>query len=125
MAVLDVHAGHYALHRIPIPIFCDNSYQAELCVAWVVLRVRACACWFTRDERWSLTDSNSSVAALVSRNDSASPLVASLLSLCHSLVKNTASPRHLYSHLTGSFLNHVMDVVDCLARDVGMSQTPR
>ena len=45
VAILDVHTGHYTLHRIPIPIFCDNSYQAELYVAWVVLRACACAHW--------------------------------------------------------------------------------
>ena len=124
VAVLDVHTGHYTLHRIPIPIFCDNSYQAQLYVAWVVPRAHACACWFMRDERWSLNDSNSYVTALGSRNDSASPLIASLLTACRSLIKNTAFPRHLYSHLTGTFLDRVMDAVDCLARDVGMSQTP-
>ena len=113
-------------HRsLRITIFCDNSYQAELYVAWVVLRARACACWFTRAERWSLTDSNSYITALGSRNDSASPLVASLLTARRSLIKNTAFARHLYSHLTGTFLDRVMDAVDCLARDVGMSQTPR
>ena len=125
MAVLNVHTGHYMLHHIPIPIFCDNSYQAELYVAWVVVRARACACWFMRDERWSLTDSNSYITALGSRNDGASPLVVSLLTACRSLIQNTAFPRHLYSHLTSTFLHCVMDVVDCLARDVGMSQTPR
>ena len=25
IAVLDVDTGHYTLHQIPIPIFCDNS----------------------------------------------------------------------------------------------------
>ena len=119
MAVLDVHTDHFELHRIPIPIFCDNSYQAELYVAWVVLRARASARWFVRDERWSLTDSNSYITALGSRN------VTSLLVACRSLVKNTAPPQHLYSHLTGTFLDCVMDAVDNLAREVGMSQTPR
>ena len=125
VAVLDVHTGHYTLHRIPIPIFCDNLYQAELYVAWIVLRARACARWYTRDERWSLTDSNSYVTALGSRNDSSSPLVTSLLAACRALVQHAASPRHLYSHLTGTFLDRVMDVVDCLAREVGLSQIPR
>ena len=125
VAVLDMHTNHYMLHRILIPIFCDNSYQAELYVAWVVLRARASAHWFMRDDRWSLTDSNSYITALGSRNDSTSPLVTSLVIACRSLVKNPAPPRHLYSHLTGTFLDRVMDAVDNLAREVGMSQTPR
>ena len=124
VAVLDVHTGHCTLHRIPIPILCDNSYQVELYVAWVVLRARACACWYMRDERWSLTDSDSYITALGSRNDSASPLVTSLLTACRALIQNTASSRHLYSHLTGTFLDRVMDAVDCLARGVGPSQIP-
>ena len=41
VAVLYAATEHYTLHRIPIPIYCDNSYQAELYVAWVVLRSRA------------------------------------------------------------------------------------
>ena len=92
VAVLDVHTDHFELHRIPIPIFCDNSYQAELYVAWVVLRARASARWFVRDDRWSLTDSNSYITALGSRNDTTSPLVTSLLVACRSLVRNTAPP---------------------------------
>ena len=47
VAVLDVDTGHYTLHRIPIAIFCDNSYEAELYVAWVVLRAPACARSYT------------------------------------------------------------------------------
>ena len=117
--------GHYTLHRIPIPIFCDNLYQAELYVTWVVLRAPACARWYTRYERWSLTDSNSYITALGSRNDSTSPLVTSLLAACRALVRHTASPRHLYSHLTGTFLDRLMDAVDCLAREEGLSQIPR
>ena len=114
----------YTLHRIPIPIVCDNSYQAELYVAWVVLRARASAHWFVRDDRWSLNDSNSYITALGSRNHGTSPLVTSLLVACRSLVRNTAPLQNLYSHLTGTFLDRVMDAVDDLAREVGMSQTP-
>ena len=125
IAVLDVHTGHYTLHRIPIPILCNNSYEAELYVAWVVLRARACARLNRRDERWSRTDSQSYITALGSRNDSTSPLVTSLLAACRALVQHTASPRHLYSHLTGTFLDRMMDAVDCLAREVGLSQIPR
>ena len=125
VAVLDVHTDHDELHPIPIPIFCDNSYQAELYVAWVVLRARASARWFVRDEPWSLTDSNSYITAIGSLNDSTSALVTSLLVACRSLVRNTAPLQHLYFHLTGTFLDCVMDVVDNLAREVGMSQTPR
>ena len=124
VAVLNVHTDHYTLHRIPIPIFCHNSYQAQLYVAWVVLRARASAHWFVRDDRWSLIDSNSYITAAGSRNDSTSPLVTSLLISSRSLVKNTAPPRHLCSHLTGTFLDRVMDAVDGLAWEVGMYRTP-
>ena len=125
MVVLDVHRGHYTLHRIPIPIFCHHRHRAELYVRRVVLRAQAFACWFTRDESRSLSDSNSYSTALGSRNDSASPLFASFLTACRSLIQNTAFPSHLYSHLTGTFFDQVMDGVDYLARDVAMSQTPR
>ena len=124
-AVLDVSTGHYTVHHIPVPIFCDNSYMAELYVAWVVLRSRARARWCCRDERWSLTDSSSYVRALASRNDSTSPLVASLLAACRALVGHTTTPRHLYSHLTGTFIDRVMDAVDCLAREEGPAQIPQ
>ena len=119
--MLDVGTGHYTLYHIPIPIFCENSYQAELYVAWVVLRSRARARWYIRDERWSLMDSKSYVTALGSRNDSTSPLVTSLLAACRALNQHTASPRHRYSH----FLDRVMDAVDSLAREEGLTQTPR
>ena len=78
MAVLDVATGHYTLHRVPIPIYCDNLYQGGLYVAWVVLRSQAHVRWYRDDDRWSLTDSKSYINALESRNDSTSPLVTSL-----------------------------------------------
>ena len=62
-----VKTRHYTLHRIPIPMYCDNSYQAELYVAQVVLQSRAHARWYLRDDRWSLTDSKSHIIALWSR----------------------------------------------------------
>ena len=115
VAVLNMHTNHYTWHRIVIPIFCDNSYEAELYVAWVVLRAGASAHWFVRDDGWSLTESSSYITTLESRNDRTSPLVMSLLLACRSLGKNTAPPRHLCSHLTGTFLEGVMDAVDDLA----------
>ena len=126
VALLDVDTSHYTLHRIPIPIFCDNSYQAELYVAWVVLRSQARARWYIRDDMWSLTDSNSYVMALGSGNNSTSCLKTSNETFGH-------VPFSCLSHLDSThclssapmFLDCAMDVVDCLAREEGLTQTPR
>ena len=119
-----MHTGDYTLPRIPIPIFYDNAYQAELYVAGAVLRARVGASLYTCDERWSLTDSSFYITALGSGYDGASPLVASLLTACRALIQHTASPRHLCCHLRGTFLDRLMDAVDCLAGEVGLSRIP-
>ena len=107
--VSDVHIGHDTLHHIPMCILCDNSYQAEWYVASVVLRARACARWFTRDERWSLTNSNSYITTLGSRDGQRFPFgcVPSLcvLILGHkhrpSLVPVLPPHRHLFGPRDG------------------------
>ena len=122
VAMLAVVTGHYTLHRIPNPVCCDNSYQADLYVALVVLRSRAQARWYLRDARWSLTESKSYIPALGFRNDGAS---GHFPFGCRLLVQNTAPPQHLYSHLAGTFRDRVMHAVDGLAQEEGLGQVPR
>ena len=70
-------------------------------------------------------DCKSYTIALGSQNDSTSPLVTSLLTPCRLLIQHTTPPQHLYLHLTGTFMDLVMDAVDSLALEEGLDQVPR
>ena len=125
VAVLNLDTGAYTVYPIRIPIFCNNSYQAELYVAWAVLRARRPTVALYKHNTWTFSDSKSYITALESRNDGSCPFVAALLAVCRDLSAQWEVPRHLYSHLHGTFLDTVLESVDTVAKDTALSQTPR
>ena len=64
----DVEKGQHHLLPIPSPIFHDNSYQANLYLAWVLLSSCASARWYLFDERWTLTNLQWYICALAACN---------------------------------------------------------
>ena len=49
---MNVLTGVYKLFPVHVPIFCNNSYQAEVCVAWVVLQSRVPSASVWRGATW-------------------------------------------------------------------------
>ena len=112
LVVADLATGWNQTYRIPIPVHVDGSYQAELYVAWEVLRVRGAhrVVWGTRGPQWSFHDSKGYIDAVQSRNPGSSPLSDDLLRACRGfLAEGLCAPKHLYSHRVGSFLDSLLD----------------
>ena len=110
------------MHCVPIPIYCDNSYQAELYVAWVVLEpmpggIAVVISGPLRIPRllWQCRSLEMKVPPR--------PPVTCLLNACRFLVQHTTPPppRHLYSSLTGTFRDHALHAVHRLAREEGVA----
>ena len=120
LAVLNLPLGVYKLYPVHIPIFCSNSYQ----VAWVVLQSRIPNASAWRGATWTFSDSQSYISAPESRNDGNCPFISALLQRCRSLSSQWEVPRHLYSHLQGTFLDEVLERVDSCAKDVALRQQP-
>ena len=59
LTVLNLLTTVYHLNPVHVPIFCNNSYQAEVYVAWVVLpsRVPSASAW--REDTWTFSHSQS------------------------------------------------------------------
>ena len=76
LVVADPVTGWHQTYRVPIAVHVDGSYQAELYVAWEVLRARGAkrVVWGTRGPRWSFHDSKGYIDAVQSRNPGSSPL---------------------------------------------------
>ena len=94
-------------------------YQAEIYVAWKVLRARGAHCrdWGTRGLQWSFHNSQGYIDAVQSRNPGSSPLLVDLLRACRGLVaEGSGAPQHLYSHRVGTFLDSLLDEADGKAK---------
>ena len=48
--------------------------------------------------------------------------VSAMLLRCRALYRQWEVPRHLYSHLQGTFLDEVLEGVDANAKDVALQQ---
>ena len=66
LVVADPATGWHQSYRVPIPVHVDGSYQAELYVAWEVLRARGThrVVWGTRGPQWSFHDSKGYIDAV-------------------------------------------------------------
>ena len=124
MAVLDLVSLSYEIYRVPILVFYDNSYQGEVYTAWVIRQCRVHAQWCFRDLYWTLTDLQLYITALSLRNEGSCTFVQSIVTVCRGLLESGAPPRHLYSHITGIFLDEVLDIVDAVPKDVAAVQSP-
>ena len=127
LVVADPTTGWHRIYRIPIPVHVDGSYQAELYVAWEVLRARGAhrvVCG-TRGRQWSFHDGKGYIDAVQSRNPGSSPLSDDLLRACRGLLsEGFSAPQHLYSHRVGTFLDALLDVADGEAKKQASGARP-
>ena len=81
---------------------------------------------------WTFCGSQSYVSALESKNDGNCPFVSTMLLRCRALSRQWEVPRHLYSHLQGTFLDdlqgtshdEVLGWVDAFTKDIALEQQP-
>ena len=119
LVVADPETGWRQAYSIPIPVHVDGSYQAELYVAWEVLRARGAhrVVWGTRGQQWSFHDSKGYIDAVQSRNPGSSPLSNYVLRTCRGLLARGFNvPQHLYSHRVGTFLDSLLDDANGVAK---------
>ena len=120
--------GWHQTYRVPIPVHVDGSYQAELYVAWEVLRARGAhrVVWGTRGPQWSFHDSKGYIDAVQSRNPGSSPLSDDLLRACRGLLaEGFCAPQHLYSHRVGTFLDSLLNEADGEAKKQASRARPK
>ena len=119
LVVADPETGWRQAYTIPIPVHVDGSYQAELYVAWEVLRARRAhrVIWGTQGQQWSFHDSKGYIDAVQSRNPGSSPLSDDLQRACRGLlVGGFDVPQHLYSHRVGTILDSLLGDDDGVAK---------
>ena len=119
LVVADPETGWSRTYRIPIPVHVDGPYQAELYVAWEVLRAHGAhrVVWGTRGQHWSFHHSKRYIDVVQSRNPGSSPLSADLLRACpRVLAGGFCVPQHLYSHRVGTYLDSLLDIADDVAK---------
>ena len=122
LVVADPETGWRQAYTIPIPVHVDGSYQAELYVAWEVLRARGAhrVIWGTRRQQWSFHDNKGYIDAVQSRNPGSSPLSDDLLRARRGLLAGRFDvPQSLYSHRVGTFLDSLLDDADGVAKRQG------
>ena len=123
-AVVNAVTGDYRLHKVNVPVFVDNSYQAEVYTAWAVLCGSGSVLWGRRSRGWTFSDSKSYMQALQADNTHHRPLISFLLDQCQSMTDLREQPMHLYSHVQGTVLDTVLDAVEKLAGEVARRSMP-
>lgn len=116
---------------IPIPIYLDSSYQAELFTAWQVL------CALTAPSSTLLlppyrqglrhfADSKSILTALTAMPTDDSSLSSYLLQQCRDLLHTLGDyqPSHLYSHRDETFLDRLLALADTSANETRRAHPP-
>ena len=88
LMVADPESGWRQSYAIPVAVHVDGSYQAELCVAWEVLRTRGAnrVVRGIRATQWSFHDSKGYIDVVQSRNHDSSLLSDDLLRACRGLL---------------------------------------
>ena len=97
------------------PLRLDNAYTAELYTAWVALTARGPspdpAIGF-RSGAWHFADCKGYITAQEGRCEPEDSLQGDLIRSCRNMAHGHAPPRHLYSHITGTWLDALLDQVD-------------
>ena len=107
-----------------MPLRMDNAYTAELYTAWVALSARGPSVdpTFTfRSTSWHFSDCKGYITAQEGRPEPDDSLQGDLIRECRALVGGRLLPRHLYSHITGTWLDVLLDQVDAAAGRSGTS----
>ena len=129
----------YLVYIVPIPLQRDNAYTAELYTAWVALTARgpsADPIFGFRSSSWHFADCKGYIMAREGRQEPDDSLQWDLIHPCLAMARGHAPSRRLYSHITGTWLDTLLDpvaaaagqaAVKCLARVgwLGPLQDPR
>ena len=109
----------YQVYPVPIPLRLDNAYTAELYTAWVALTARGPStdpAFGFRSGSWHFADDKGYITA---RKDAGNQRTHSKeTSYEHAAIWPSVTPpppRHLYSHITGTWLDALLDQVDAAA----------
>ena len=109
----------YQVYPVPIPLGLDNAYTAELYTAWVALTTRGPSADPTfgfRSGSWHLADCKGYITAQEGRQEPDDSLQGDLIRECRAMARgHTPAPRHLYSAITGTWLDTLLDQVDAAA----------
>ena len=105
----------YQVYPVPIPLRLDNAYTAELYTAWVALTARgpsADPAIGFRSGAWHFADCKGYITAQEGRREPEDSLQGDLIRSCRDMAHGHAPPRHLYSHIAGTWLDALLDQVD-------------
>ena len=110
----------YQVYPVPIPLWLDNAYTAELYTAWVALTARgpsADPAFGFGSGSWHFADCKKYITAQEGRRKPQDSLQGDLIRACRDMARGHAPPpaRHLYSHITGTWLDALLDQVDAAA----------
>ena len=93
----------------------DNAYTAELYTAWVALTAKgpsANPAIGFRSGAWHFADCKGYITAQEGRREPEDSLQGDLIRSCRDMAHGHAPPRHLYSHIAGTWLDTLLDQVD-------------
>ena len=105
----------YQVYPVPIPLRLDNAYTAELYTAWVALTAKgpsADPAIGFRSGAWHFADCKGYITAQEGRREPEDSLQGDLIRSCRDMAHGHAPPRHLYSHIAGTWLDTLLDQVD-------------
>ena len=108
----------YQVYPVPIPLQLDNAYTAELYTAGVALTARGPSVDPTfgfRSGSWHFADCKGYITAQEGRREPDDSLQGDLIRECRAMARGHPPPRHLYSHITGTWLDALLDQVDAAA----------
>ena len=108
----------YQVYPVPTPLWLDNAYTAELYTAWVALTARgpsADRAFGFRSGLWRFADCTGYITAQEGCREPQHSLQGDLIRGCHALTRGHAPPCHLYSEITGTSLDALLDQVDAAA----------
>ena len=108
----------FRIYPVAIPLRVDNAYTAELYTACVALSARGPSAdpTFTfQSSSWHFADCKRYITAQGGRREPDASLQGDLIRECRALASGQPPPRHLYSHITGTWLDALLDQVDAAA----------
>ena len=108
----------FQIYPVAIPLRLDNAYMAELYTAWVALSARGPSAdpTFTfRSSSWHFADCKGYITAQEGRREPDDSLQGDLIRECRALASGHPPPGHLYPHITGTWLDALLDQVDAAA----------
>ena len=118
VAVFCPDTWRFQIYPVNFPLRVDNAYTAELYTARVALSAQGPSAdpTFTfRSSLWHSADCKGYITAQKGRREPDDSLQGDLLRACRALGSSQPPPRHLYSHITGTWFDALLDRVDTAA----------